>query len=157
MRKIIYAIACLLVALLFFSLGKACRPTPPAGRPVPDTVFVHRPATPIEVSRPEMPVEVKVYPADTITRKTAETKTIITSIRKKKQFLTVQKIEPGGRILEEKIDLTLPDITFTIDGQGNLELASNSHRKARRKKFFKRLGQGAAIGAAFLAGILIAQ
>lgn len=73
----------------------------------PDTVYVDKPyeVKVVEYRDRAVPVQVKVYPPDTLLRDTLERQDIITQVRLTKRVLTIDRIDPKGITFSEQYSL----------------------------------------------------
>lgn len=138
------------IVLLFFF--RECSPSQPQLQrqlTKEDTIQKNKPARVIEAGQPLQPQKVFVYVRDTIWRNRSEKADIITGVKFKDNRVMIQRITPDALPLENSyiVPVSLP--SMEIDQAGNLAF---NDKKEKRKKFWRKVGTGLAVGGAFVAG-----
>ena len=163
-----HLIICLVLGIaagiVFSGLVNSCKPLPELAQvyrqPKPDTVRlkerIHDTVRLIKRDYRYLPAKVRVYEKpDTIRRAALEKDTLITGITLSGTGLEVQTISPKGISLVA--DYKLPEaslITLTLDHKGNLEVQPDlaAIRKKKRRERWRKIGNWALIGGAFVLG-----
>jgi hypothetical protein len=148
-----------LFGLMIFYQVKQPEASPPAIIAKPDTVYSDKPIIPVAVASKAIPAKVAIHKADTVARQQLEKQTIVTGIRKARDKLEVQKMDPLGIAVQEDYPLPEPELIkeIRIDTSGNVEVISEDPKKANRRKRFKKIGNTVLVAVAFVVGVLIAK
>ncbi|QNF34364.1 hypothetical protein HUW51_17145 [Adhaeribacter swui] len=108
---------------------------------------------------PDKPKKLEVYTKpDTVRRQAMEKGTLVSGVKLQNKKLVVHRISPKG--ITEVSTFTakdLPSLAIAIDsaGQVNVQLDPKEARRQRRKRVWRKIGNGVVVVAAFVAGVLL--
>jgi hypothetical protein len=129
----------------------------------PDTVYVQtrqKEYIQVPVQKQSLPEKITVYLPDTSKRRDLEQDTLITGVKLEGQKISIHQITPVGISLVS--EYALPERSLTaveIDAEGKvaIKIDQKAERKEKRKKRWRKIGNGAMVAGAFLVGVLIAK
>lgn len=162
MKPLYYLLAGIAAGVLLMFMLKGCDTTPDQ-QPIDklltkkDSIFTNKPAEYVVVAAPLQPEKVYIYIRDTVYRKEAEKKDIITGITIRKNKINIQRITPEAIPIKNTTTLPIDLPTITIDQNGQLQVDEKYLRKQRRKRTWRRVGNTAIAVGAFALGMAAAK
>lgn len=123
-----------------------------------DTVVIYKTATPVVVKQPSKPQVVIRYLRDTARRQLIERSPILAGLNLGKKGLSTFVIDTSGQVDERRYPI--PDLRFVTirsndTGQVSVLLDSAALNREHRKHRWRRMGNWALVGVAFVAGTII--